>query len=73
MSTGSVTGKLHFFVAPYDVTRRIGDGGGLGPEGEDIEVLEQDIDGALAMVANGRIVDGKTVMLHYHARLHLFG
>ncbi len=72
MSPGSVTEKLHFFVAPYDATMRISDGGGLAHEGEDIEVLELGIDEALAMVADGRIVDGKTVTLLYHARLHLF-
>ena len=72
MSPGSVTEKLHFFVAPYDAGMRIGDGGGLAEEGEDIEVLEVDIDEALAMVADGRIVDAKTILLLYHAQLHLF-
>ncbi|RZI78585.1 MAG: GDP-mannose pyrophosphatase [Variovorax sp.] len=72
MSPGSVTEKLHFFVAPYEASMRIGTGGGLADEGEDIEVLEIGIDDALAMVADGRIADAKTVMLLYHARLHLF-
>ena len=72
MSPGSVTEKLHFFVAPYEDGMRIGDGGGLAEEGEDIEVLEVDIDEALAMVADGRIVDAKTILLLYHAQLHLF-
>ena len=72
MSPGSVTEKLHFFVAPYEASMRIGTGGGLADEGEDIEVLEIGIDDALAMVADGRIADAKTVMLLYHAQLHLF-
>lgn len=72
MSPGSVTEKLHFFVAPYDAGMRIGDGGGLAEEGEDIEVLEVGIDEALVMVADGRIVDAKTILLLYHAQLHLF-
>ncbi|MGJ7526900.1 GDP-mannose pyrophosphatase [Variovorax sp. GB1P17] len=72
MSPGSVTEKLHFFVAPYEPSMRIGNGGGLAEEGEDIEVLELPIDEALAMVADGRIVDAKTVMLLYHAKLHVF-
>ena len=72
MSPGSVTEKLHFFVAPYEASMRIGTGGGLADEGEDIEVLEIGIDDALAMVADGRIADAKTVMLLYHAKLHLF-
>ncbi|MDH6591859.1 nudix-type nucleoside diphosphatase (YffH/AdpP family) [Variovorax sp. TBS-050B] len=73
MSPGSVTEKLHFFVAAYEPSMRVAEGGGLAEEGEDIEVLELGIDEALAMVADGRIVDGKTVMLLYHAQLHVFG
>ncbi|MFM9924103.1 GDP-mannose pyrophosphatase [Variovorax sp. H27-G14] len=72
MSPGSVTEKLHFFIAPYEPSMRIGAGGGLAEEGEDIEVLELGIDEALAMVADGRIADAKTVMLLYHAKLHVF-
>lgn len=51
---------------------RISDGGGLADEGEDIEVLELAIDGALAMISDGRIVDAKTIMLLQYAALHLF-
>ncbi len=72
MSPGSVTEKLHFFVAPYEASMRVGAGGGLAEEGEDIEVLELRIDEALAMVADGRIADAKTIMLLYHAKLHVF-
>jgi nudix-type nucleoside diphosphatase (YffH/AdpP family) len=73
MSPGSVTERLHFFIAEYAPSMRVGDGGGLAHEGEDIEVLELRIDEALAMVADGRIIDAKTVMLLYHAQLHVFG
>jgi nudix-type nucleoside diphosphatase (YffH/AdpP family) len=72
MSPGSVTEKLHFFVAEYDPSMRIGPGGGLAEEGEDIEVLELPIDEALAMIADGRIVDAKTIMLLQYAALHIF-
>jgi nudix-type nucleoside diphosphatase (YffH/AdpP family) len=72
MSPGSVTEKLHFFIAEYEPSMRIGNGGGLADEGEDIEVLELGIGEALAMVADGRIADAKTVMLLYHAQLHVF-
>src|SRR6202045_4417662 len=40
MSPGAVTEKLHFFVAEYDPSMRIGSGGVIASEGEDIEVLE---------------------------------
>ena len=47
-------------------------GGGLAHEGEDIEVLELSIDEALAMIADGRIVDGKTIILLQYAALNIF-
>lgn len=63
MSPGSVTEKLHFFVAEYDASQKVSDGGGLVGEGEDIEVLELPFDEAMAMLRRGEIVDGKTIML----------
>ncbi|MBO4222174.1 NUDIX domain-containing protein [Bradyrhizobium neotropicale] len=72
MSPGSVTEKLHFFVAEYDSSMRVGDGGGLAHEGEDIEVLELPLDEALAMIRDGRIVDAKTIMLVQYAALNIF-
>ena len=71
-SPGSVTEKLHFFVAEYDPSMRVGGGGGLADEGEDIEVLELSIDAALAMISDGRIVDAKTIMLLQYAALNIF-
>lgn len=38
MSPGSVTEKLYFFIAEYDPSSHIGDGGGLHAEGENIQV-----------------------------------
>lgn len=63
MSPGSVTERLHFFMAQYVAADRVTAGGGLPEEGEDIAVLELDYDAAFAMVENGEIVDGKTIML----------
>jgi nudix-type nucleoside diphosphatase (YffH/AdpP family) len=72
MSPGSISEKLHFFVAEYEPSMRIGDGGGLAFEGEDIEVLELPIDQALAMITDGRIQDAKTIMLLQYAALRIF-
>ena len=72
MSPGSVTERLHFFIAEYEPSMRVSAGGGNADEGEDIEVLEPSIDEALAMIADGRIVDAKTIMLLQYAALHLF-
>jgi nudix-type nucleoside diphosphatase (YffH/AdpP family) len=72
MSPGSITEKLHFFVAEYQPDMRIGSGGGIASEGEDIEVLELPVDQALAMIGDGRIVDAKTIMLLQYAALDIF-
>ena len=72
MSPGSVTERLHFFVAEYDASMRISDGGGVEAEGEEIDVLELDLDQALAMVAGGEIVDAKTILLLQYAALSVF-
>jgi nudix-type nucleoside diphosphatase (YffH/AdpP family) len=69
MSPGSVTEKLHFFVAEYEERDRVSAGGGDAAEGEDIEVIELPLADALAMVARGEIEDGKTVMLLQYAAL----
>jgi nudix-type nucleoside diphosphatase (YffH/AdpP family) len=63
MSPGSVTERVHFYAAPYAPADLIGAGGGLADDGEDIEVLEVDITTALQMTRDGRIADGKTIML----------
>ena len=72
MSPGSVTEKLHFFVGEYAPGDRVSQGGGCVAEGEDIDVLEIDIDEALTMIGDGRICDGKTIMLVQYAALDLF-
>ena len=71
-SPGAVTEKLHFFVAEYQPDMKIGNGGGLAHEGEDIETLELLFAEALAMIANGRIIDAKTIMLLQYAALNIF-
>lgn len=63
MSPGSVTERIHFYAAPYTPAQRTGPGGGLPEDGEDIEVLEVDIDRALEQVMHGDIADAKTIIL----------
>lgn len=72
MSPGAVTQKVVCFVAPYTPADRVSEGGGLAEEGEDIEVLELDFDDAVSMIADGRIRDGKTIMLLQYAALNIF-
>lgn len=63
MTPGSVTERLHFFIAPYEAGMKISEGGGEEAEGEDIEVLEMTLVEALEMVRSGEIRDAKTIML----------
>jgi nudix-type nucleoside diphosphatase (YffH/AdpP family) len=72
MSPGAAMEKLYFFVAEYNPSMQVSNGGGIADEGEDIEVLQLPIDEAPAMIADGRIVDAKTVMLLQYAALNIF-
>ena len=68
MSPGSVTEKLHCYAAAYSQRERVASGGGVREE-EDIEVLEMPFDEALTMTRDGRIADGKTLLLLQWAAL----
>lgn len=68
MSPGAVTEILHFYIAAYKDEDKVGKGGGLDHEQEDIEVLEVDFDRAMSMIASGEIKDAKTIMLLQYAR-----
>lgn len=61
MSPGGVTEIVHFFIAEYHENQRHAAGGGI--EDEDIDVVELPFSEAVAMIADGRIKDGKTIML----------
>ena len=51
---------------------RVGDGGGLESEGEEIGVLELPFDEAMAMIERGEIADAKTIILLQYAALNVF-
>ena len=72
MSPGSVTERVHFYAAPY-VPADIDGGGGVADEGEEIEPVVVPYDDAMEWVADGRIADGKTVILVQWAALNLVG
>ncbi len=70
MSPGAVTEIIHFFVAEYSDAMKIGKGGGVAEEEENIEVLELPFQKALQMMNHGEIKDAKTIMLLQYAKLH---
>jgi len=63
MSPGAVTEIIHFYIAAYDDTDKVSEGGGVAAEQEDITVLELDFKQAVAMISSGEIKDAKTIML----------
>jgi len=69
MSPGSVTEKMHFFIAEYDKDMKMGPGGGAENESEDIKVLEYYFAETWEMLENGQIKDAKTIMLLQHLKL----
>ncbi|HWJ94324.1 MAG TPA: NUDIX domain-containing protein [Telluria sp.] len=62
-SPGTLTERVHYFLAEYDPSQKAGDGGGKEEEGEDIDVVEMAFGEALAKVQSGEICDAKTVIL----------
>ncbi|EOS9415481.1 GDP-mannose pyrophosphatase NudK [Yersinia enterocolitica] len=68
MSPGGVTEIVHFFAAEYHVAQKVTDA--VGVEDEVIEVVELPFTEAIAMIADGRIKDGKTIMLLQYAQIH---
>ena len=69
MSPGAVTEILYLFVAEYDESMKVSEGGGLDTEQENIEVLEYTFEEAYAMIESGEIVDAKTIILLQHAKI----
>jgi nudix-type nucleoside diphosphatase (YffH/AdpP family) len=69
MSPGTMTERITCFTARYSPDDRVSAGGGAAHEGEDIEVLELPLSRAFDMMANGDIVDAKTILLLQYARL----
>lgn len=71
-SPGAVTELIHFFIGEYTPDHKVGEGGGLADEHENIEVLELPFEQAYNMIATGEIKDTKTILLLQYARIYLF-
>lgn len=60
---GCATERMYLYLAAYGAADRVGDGGGVEHEGEEIEVIEMPAAEAAAMLSDGRIADMKTVVV----------
>jgi nudix-type nucleoside diphosphatase (YffH/AdpP family) len=70
-SPGTITELLHFFIAEYNSSMKVSNGGGLKDEKEDIEVMEIFFYEAIKKIENGEIKDAKTIMLLLYAKAYL--
>ena len=60
VSPGGTSERVHLYLG--SAHRKIGLGGGLAPEGEDIQVVEIPLNDATKMVETGEICDAKTII-----------
>ncbi|NIJ45302.1 nudix-type nucleoside diphosphatase (YffH/AdpP family) [Wenyingzhuangia heitensis] len=70
MTPGAVTEITHMFIAAYDETMKVANGGGLENEQEDILVFEMSFEEAKRVVENNEIKDAKTLILLQYAWIH---
>lgn len=68
-SPGGSSEVIHLYLAYVTRRDRLGEGGGLESEGEDIDVVELPFADAMAMVSQGRIRDAKTIIALQHLAL----
>nr|WP_321458398.1 NUDIX hydrolase [uncultured Cohaesibacter sp.] len=69
VSPGTLTERIHAYLASYSLTDRVGTGGGLDEEGEDIIVEEIALDELGEAVLQGTLRDAKTILLIQHLML----
>jgi len=69
VSPGGSTERIHLYWSPATRQTQVSAGGGL-PGHEDIRVCAFDLDEALRMIADGRIVDAKTIIALQYLALH---
>lgn len=67
---GAVTEKIHYFIGKYNNDMKVGDGGGLDSENEEITVMEIPFSKAMEMIKTGKIKDAKTVVLLQYAQIN---
>jgi nudix-type nucleoside diphosphatase (YffH/AdpP family) len=70
LSPGLMREQVHLYVAAYKNEDKIGRGGGLAIENEELIVLETSFEDALNMIKNQEIIDARTIILLYYLKIH---
>ena len=70
MTPGAVTEITHMFVAEYDESMKVAEGGGLNDEQEDIIVFEMGFAEVKKAIENNEFNDAKTLILLQYAWIH---
>jgi GDP-mannose pyrophosphatase NudK len=65
-SAGTLTERMHLFIAEVALGDRVGKGGGNPKEGEDIEIVEVALADLFERARRGEIADAKTLILVQH-------
>lgn len=68
-SPGGSTERVHLYIGYLDQSQRVGPGGGVPQEHEDIRLIPLGLTEATNMLANGELRDGKTIMALQHLLL----
>ena len=68
-SPGILTERVALFLAPYCASDRVGAGGGLAEEHEEIEVVELPLDELASLADTGALSNMKTLALVQTLRL----
>ena len=68
-SPGGTSEQVHLFLGQVDQCERVGKGGGVLAEGEEVQVVLLPFREAMDMVARGEIRDAKTVIALQHLAL----
>jgi ADP-ribose pyrophosphatase len=68
-SPGGSSERIHLFLGEVDHRQRVGQGGGVPAEGEDIQIVVLSFSQVMDMVARGEISDAKTIIALQHLAL----
>ncbi|HUV93628.1 MAG TPA: NUDIX domain-containing protein [Anaerolineae bacterium] len=69
-SPGGSSERIHIYLAPVVSDQHVGNGGGFPKDGEDLLVRAFELNEALEMIEDGRVVDAKTVLALQFLALH---